>query len=99
MAAEEVYMDIPQVQDISKKFQTFGDVLDGIGKAIEAIALVMHALAWVSLGCTEAIARYLDQIKPNFTKAAEKMRELSTDVNDAVKSYQNGDLTGSRRFC
>ncbi len=96
--ADEVYMDIPQVQEMVKSFKTFGDVLDGVAKAVEALALVMHAAAWISLGCTEAIARYLDSIKPNITKAAAKMRELSGDIAGAIKAYQEGDRTGSTRF-
>ncbi len=97
--ADEVYMDIPQVEQMVKAFQTFGDVLDGIAKAVEAIALVMHAVAWISFGAGEAVARYLDSIKPNITKAAAKMKELSSDISSAIKAYTEGDLSGSRRFC
>jgi hypothetical protein len=96
--AEEVYMDIPQVQQMSKSFQTFGDVLDGVAKAIGIIAAMLHATWWLSLGASEAVARYLDNIKPNVEKAAAKMHELSTDVADAVKAYAEGDRTGSTRF-
>jgi len=97
--AEEVYMDIPQVQQMGKNFQTFGDVLDGVAKAVEVIALALHAVAWISFGASEAAARYLDSIKPNITKAANKMKELSGDINSAIRAYQDGDLSGSRRFC
>lgn len=97
--ADEVFMDIPQVQQMSKSFGTFGDVLDGIAKAISAIAAALHGASWISFGTTEAVARYLDQIQPNFVKAAEKMRELSDDINSAIKAYTEGDLSGSRRFC
>lgn len=97
--ADEVYMDIPQVEQMVKSFATFGDVLDGVAKAMEVIAAMLHATAWISFGATEAIARYLDSIKPNVTQAAAKMKELSGDIRDAIKSYQTGDNTGSRRFC
>lgn len=97
--ADEVFMDIPQVEQMVKSFATFGDVLDGVAKAMEVIAAMLHATAWISFGATEAIARYLDSIKPNVTQAAAKMKELSGDIRDAIKSYQTGDNTGSRRFC
>ena len=38
MATDEVFMDIPQVQNMAKGFKGFGDVLDGVAKAMEAIA-------------------------------------------------------------
>lgn len=96
--ADEVYMDIPQVQEMVKSFQTFGDVLDGIAKALEALALALHGMAWISFGATEALAKYLDSIKPNFDKAAAKMRELSSDITGAIKAYAEGDRSGSQRF-
>jgi len=99
MATDEVFMDIPQVETMAKSFKTFGEVLDGIGKAVEAIAATLHMTSWLSLGATEAVAQYLDKIKPNIVKAANKMRELSDDLGSAIKSYRDGDNTGSRRFC
>lgn len=99
MATDEVFMDIPQVQNMAKSFKGFGEVLDGVAKAIEVIAASLHATAWISLGATEAAARYMDRIKPNVVKAANKMRELSDDLNSAISSYRDGDQSGSRRFC
>ena len=96
--ADEVFMDIPQVQKIGKDFSTFGDLLDGVSKALQAIIMVLKATAWISFGATEALAQYLDQIQPNFTKAAETMRTLSSDVNSAINAYQNGDVSGSKHF-
>ncbi len=96
--ADEVYMDIPQVLKISKDFSTFGDILDGVAKALQAIAMVLKATAWISLGATEALAQYLDQIQPNFTKAASTMRTLSGDINSAINAYQTGDTSGSKHF-
>jgi len=96
--ADEVFMDIPQVQKISKDFTTFGEVLDGVAKALTAIATALKMTAWISFGATEALAQYLDQIQPNFTKAAETMRTLSSDINSAIKAYQDGDLSGSKHF-
>ena len=55
--ADEVFMDIPQVQKIGKDFSTFGDILDGVAKALQAIAMVLKATAWISFGATEALAQ------------------------------------------
>jgi len=99
MATDEVFMDIPQVQNMAKNFKGFGDVLDGIAKAMEAISATLKATAWLSLGATYAAAQYIDRIQPNVKKAADKMRELSGDLESAIRAYRDGDFSGSRRFC
>jgi len=97
--ADEVFMDIPQVEKMSKDFKTFGDVLDAVSKTLEALSLLMKATAWISLGATAAVATFIDRIRPNVKKASEKMKELAEDLNSAIRAYRDGDLSGSRRFC
>jgi type II secretory pathway component PulF len=96
--ADEVFMDIPQVEKMSKDFNTFGEVLDAVSKALEAISTLLKATAWLSLGATAAVATFIDRIRPNVKKAADKMKELSQDINSAIRAYRDGDLSGSRRF-
>jgi hypothetical protein len=96
--ADEVYMSVPDVQKLSSDFKSLGDVLDGIDKMIKAAIAMLQATAFISLGTTEGIAMYLQQIEPNFTKAANEMRTLSTDITSAITAYQTGDTSGSRRF-
>jgi hypothetical protein len=99
MASDEVFMDIPQVENMSKSFKQFGEVLDAVAKTLEAISISLKAAAWFSFGATAAAAAYIDRIKPNVQKAANKMKELSDDLMSAIRSYRDGDNTGSRRFC
>jgi len=96
--ADEVFMDIPRVEQMSKTFETFGSILEGVAKALLAISIAMKAAAWVSFGATAAAAAYADRIRPNVDKAAKKMHELSGDITGAVKAYRDGDLSGSKRF-
>ena len=96
--AQEVYMDIPQVEKISKSFGTFGEILDAVAKTLEAVSAVLKATAWLSLGSTAAVAAFIDRILPNIKRVAAKMKELSSDVTGAIKAYRDGDLSGSRRF-
>ena len=96
--ADEVFLDIPQVEKMSKDFNTFGEVLDAVSKALEAISTLLKATAWLSLGATAAVATFIDRIRPNVKKAADKMKELSQDINSAIRAYRDGDLSGSRRF-
>ena len=96
--AEEVFMDIPRVEQMSKSFQTFGTVLEGVSKSLLAISIAMKATAWLSFGATAAAAAYADRIRPNVDKAAKKMHELSGDITSAIKAYRDGDMSGSKRF-
>lgn len=96
--ADEVYMDIPRVEQMSKTFEKFGTILEGVAKALLAISIALKAAAWISFGATAAAAAYADRIRPNVEKAAKKMHELSVDITGAIKAYRDGDLSGSRRF-
>ena len=96
--AEEVYMDIPQVEKMSKDFQTFGDVLEAVDKTMEALSTTLKVTAWFSFGATAAIATHIDRIRPNIKKAADKMKELSNDLMSAIRAYRDGDLSGSKHF-
>jgi hypothetical protein len=96
--ADEVFMDIPRVEQMSKNFQTFGTVLEGVSKALLAISMAMKATAWISAGATAAVAAYADRIRPNVDKAAKKMHELSGDITSAIRAYRDGDTSGSKRF-
>lgn len=96
--ADEVFMDIPRVEQMAKSFQTFGSVLEGVAKALMAISIALKATAWLSLGATAAAAAFVDRIRPNVDKAGQKMHELSGDINSAIKAYRDGDLSGSKRF-
>jgi hypothetical protein len=96
--AEEVYMDIPQVERMSKSFESFGDVLDAVAKTLRALSIVLKASALVTLGGSAAAAAFVDRIIPNVQRSAEKMKELSGDINSAVKAYRDGDMSGSKRF-
>ena len=39
MATDEVFMDIPQVETMAKNFNSFGDVLDAVSKAMSALSM------------------------------------------------------------
>jgi len=96
--ADEVYMDIPQVEKMSKSFDTFGDILDAVAKTLQAVSVVLKATALISLGGTAAAAAFIDRILPNVKNAAAKMKELASDISDAIKAYRDGDFSGSKHF-
>ena len=96
--ADEVFMDIPQVEKMSKTFGTFGETLDAVSKVLQGISITLKVSAFLTLGGSAAAAAMIDRIQPRLKKLAEKMQELSGDIESAVKAYRDGDLSGSRRF-
>ncbi len=96
--AEEVFMDIPQVQKMGEAFGNFGDILQGISKVLEMTIMVLRTTAFVGLVGGIAVERYLSVIKPRVEKMAQKMLELQGDLAGAISNYQTGDDSGSRRF-
>jgi hypothetical protein len=45
MAGQEVFMDIPAVQNIAKNFSTISEVLNAVNKALEALSTVLKTTA------------------------------------------------------
>lgn len=96
--AQEVYMDIPAVENMGKRFKAFGDILENIAKILKATITILKATALFGLVGNYALAAYLERIEPKVRKMAAKMDELSGDISGAVKAYRDGDLSGSQRF-
>jgi len=96
--AEEVFMDIPVVQRMADSFGTFADVLKGVGKTMEAAMNVLKGTAFVGRVGGTALEHYLSVIKPNVDKLSAKFTELQQDVDGAIRSYRDGDFSGSKRF-
>ncbi len=96
--AEEVYIDIPAVRDMSKSFDTIGDVLQGVAKALEALANILKATAFIGLVGGFAVLMVIEQVKPYIEEIAEKCAELSKDLTASVDAYERGDAMGATRF-
>ncbi len=95
---DEVYMDIPAVRDMSQKFKVISDVLVTVGKALEALANILKVTAFIGLVGGYALAHFIDVIKPQIEKLAEKCAELSRDVAASVDAFERGDAQGATRF-
>lgn len=96
--AQEVYMDVPQVQKMADNFGKFGQILKQVSKGLQTAIYLLKASAFVGLIGNYAVAMYLERIKPRVDKLAEEMLELQGDVKGAIVHYTTGDLTGSSRF-
>lgn len=96
--ADEVFMDIPAVEKMSKSFDSFGEVLETVAGVLKALSISLKVASFMSLGATAAAAAMIDRIQPRLKQLGQKMQELSGDITGAVKAYRDGDLSGSQRF-
>lgn len=98
MASPDVSMNIPDVENMAKVFGTVADVAKAISKALKIIIMTLKGMAFISFGATVALEQYLSRIQPRIEKLAEKFEELEGDLNGAIRSFRDGDNTGSQRF-
>jgi hypothetical protein len=96
--AQEVYMDVPQVQKMADGFGKFGQTLKQVAKGLETAIMILKATAFVGMIGNLAVASYLERIKPRVEKISEEMFELQNDVKGAIVHYTTGDVSGSARF-
>jgi hypothetical protein len=96
--AQQTLMAYEQVQAMSNTFNTTGEVLDAVSKALEVAIMAAHAAAFFSFGGSELLAQWLEGIKPHVDKLSKMSYEVHQDINSAIKFVQTGDTDGSRRF-
>ena len=96
--ANEVFMNVPDVRNVAKTFKTIGESLETVIKVMEGIIMALKAVAFMGLVGAYAVAQYLQQIKPEIKKMADKCVELSGDLNTSVDAFERGDQLGATRF-
>src|SRR5512142_1285483 len=97
--AQQTLMAYEQVQAMANTFNTTGEVLDAVSKALEVAIMAAHAATFFSFGGSELLAQWLEGIKPHVDKLSKMSYEVHNDIQSAVKFVQTGDTDGSRRFC
>jgi hypothetical protein len=98
MSDSQVYMNIPEVRGIAKSLQTISEVLTNVARVLDVLINTLKATAFIGLVGGYAIAQFLEMIKPQIEKMAEKCAELNRDVEASVTAYENGDAEGATRF-
>jgi len=93
-----VYMDVPAVRDMAKKFGQIGEVLTNVGKVLEQLSNMCNVAAFIGLIGAQVVKAYIDQLRPHITKLAKKCQELNKDIMDSAAAYERGDQLGSARF-
>ena len=98
MANNEVFMDVPKVMEMGRKFENIGQTVKDVSNALQAIITVLKATAFVGLFGNFFFAQYLESLKPRIDKLAEQCIEIGGDLGASANAYQRGDAQGSTRF-
>jgi len=96
--AEEVYMDIPAVENVAKQLGVVSDVLIAVNQVLEGLSMILKTTAFIGLVGGYAVAKFIDAIKPYIKRVADKCAELEQDVTASVRAYERGDALGATRF-
>ena len=96
--AEEIFMDVPAVKEMAKKFGDMSEKLQTVSKGMEHTLTVLKASAFVGLFGNFALANYLEQIKPVVDGFADKCSQMSDDVLKSAEAYERGDAAGAAKF-
>lgn len=96
--ADQVYINVPAVRDMAKKFGEISDVLTNVAKAMEMLSNTLKTIAFIGLIGVAALANVIDRIKPYIEQMAEKCAELDKDLNTSVDAYERADELGATRF-
>ncbi|MCB0047771.1 MAG: hypothetical protein H6642_06210 [Caldilineaceae bacterium] len=96
--AEEVYMDIPAVQNMSQQLGRVSEVLAQVNTVLEGLSMTLKTTAFIGLVGGYAVANFIDRMKPYIKEMSDKCAELSSDVRASVDAYERGDALGATRF-
>ncbi len=95
---DEVYMDIPAVQNIARILGVVGGVLQDVNTVLEGLLTILRSTAFIGLVGGGALMAFIERVKPYIKEMADKCEELDRDVRVSVDAYQRGDQLGATRF-
>ena len=97
-SSQGVFMDVPVVRGMAKRFGTISDVLKNVSRALQALLTVLKATAFIGSVGNFAMIQLINQIKPFIDEMAKKTAEISKDLGASVNAYERGDQQGATRF-
>jgi hypothetical protein len=65
---------------------------------LEGLIKILEVTAFIGLVGGLALKHFLEIIKPQIERLAEKCEELMGDLNASVDAYERGDALGATRF-
>ena len=97
-SSQGVYMDTDAVRAIAKKFQELGELLENVSSKLEMLMNRLKMTAFMGLVGGYAVIAFIQTIKPQIDRMAQKCEELHGDLNQSVDAYERGDAEGATRF-
>jgi hypothetical protein len=94
--AEDVYMDVNAVQTMQKRFQDVHSVLEKVATILKWAGNAVLAFSWLGIGL--AAKQYIDYLEDLCKKLADETEKISTGIQGAIRSYRDGDNSGSTLF-
>jgi hypothetical protein len=94
----QVFMKVPEVRKMAKRFGEISNVLMNVAKVLEVLTTLLKTTAFIGLVGGYAVAQFIDQIRPQIKTMADKCAELNRDLVAAVAAYEKGDQEGALRF-
>lgn len=91
-------MDYEGVNGIANGFDAVSDVLRTVSTILEAAITILRVTAFISLGSTEWLRMYLENIKPRVDQLAATCGEMSQDLKAAVQQHRQADEAGAGQF-
>ncbi|MGB1248987.1 MAG: type VII secretion target [Candidatus Promineifilaceae bacterium] len=98
MAGQSIYMETDAVRGMSTSFGDIGGRLGEVNKALETLSNLLNDTAFVGKVGGNAVAQYIDNMRPQLEEIVKKCEELNKDLESSAKAYEDGDATGSTRF-
>lgn len=96
--ADEIFMDVPAVRDMSKKFGDMGDNLKTVSQTLENMMNILKASAFIGNFGGAALASYMENIKPSIDQFAESCTTMADDLTSSADAYERGDAAGATKF-
>ena len=96
--AEEVFMNVPEVQDVQRKFQGIADVTQQISNILRIAADILRATAFFGMIGNMILAWYTDQVRNIVDQLHQMSLTIADGVGGAIRSYRDGDNSGSQLF-
>lgn len=96
--AEEVFMNIPEVEKIQQAFGTMGDTLQQINQILNIAITLLKATAFFGLVGNFAAILFAEKIQKVVQQLQQLAQTFGEGVKGAIVSYRDGDSSGSQLF-
>lgn len=98
MPSENVFMNVPEIRTMSRRFDEIGGHLEMAANTLQSLMDNLKATAFFGAVGSAALANYLEQLKPVIDTLSQKCQEMSRDLENSATAYENNDANTSTYF-